>query len=76
MCSIWFPEAPKGYVAMGCVASPGRAQPPVSSVFCISESLVSPCGLRDCIVVGSFSGYGISCFVLCLLSWVLEFANV
>ncbi|XP_042024109.1 uncharacterized protein LOC121771392 [Salvia splendens] len=56
VCSIWFPEAPKGYVAMGCVASPGRAQPPVSSVFCISESLVSPRGLRDCIVVGSFSG--------------------
>ncbi|KAI3453469.1 hypothetical protein Pfo_010132 [Paulownia fortunei] len=55
-CSIWFPEAPKGYVALGCVASPGRAQPPISSVFCILASLVSPCGLRDCISIGS--GFG------------------
>ncbi|KAL3817950.1 hypothetical protein ACJIZ3_003855 [Penstemon smallii] len=52
ICSVWFPEAPKGYVALGCVASPGRAQPPISSVFCISATLVSPCGLRDCISVG------------------------
>ncbi|PIN17888.1 hypothetical protein CDL12_09445 [Handroanthus impetiginosus] len=51
VCSIWFPEAPKGYVALGCVASPGRAQPPISSVFCILASLVSPCGLRDCISI-------------------------
>ncbi|KAL8053513.1 hypothetical protein ABFS82_05G077000 [Erythranthe guttata] len=55
MCSIWFPEAPKGYVALGCVASPGMTQPPVSSVFCILASLVSPCGLRDCISIQSSS---------------------
>lgn len=58
MCSIWFPEAPEGYVALGCVASPGRAQPPISSVFCILASLVSPCGLRDCISIGSVFRYG------------------
>ncbi|KAL3619418.1 hypothetical protein CASFOL_036988 [Castilleja foliolosa] len=52
-CSIWLPEAPKGYVALGCVASPGSAKPPTSSVFCILASLVSPCGLRDCISIGS-----------------------
>ncbi|KAG8382460.1 hypothetical protein BUALT_Bualt05G0079500 [Buddleja alternifolia] len=56
-CSIWFPEAPKGYVALGCVTSPGRAQPPISSVFCILASLVSPCGLRDCISIGLGSRY-------------------
>lgn len=50
-CSIWFPEAPKGYVAMGCVVSPGRKQPPVSSAYCISATLVSTCGLRDCISI-------------------------
>ncbi|KAL0446425.1 UNVERIFIED_CONTAM: hypothetical protein Slati_1770400 [Sesamum latifolium] len=55
MCSIWFPEAPKGYVALGCVASPGSAQPPISSVFCVLASLVTPCGLRDCISIGSGS---------------------
>ncbi|XP_031125724.1 uncharacterized protein LOC116028070 isoform X1 [Ipomoea triloba] len=53
--SIWFPQAPKGYVALGCVASPGSVQPSSSSVFCISASLVSPCGLRDCISIGNSS---------------------
>ncbi|KAL5230936.1 hypothetical protein ABZP36_029712 [Zizania latifolia] len=48
-CSVWLPVAPVGYVAMGCVASAGTAEPPLSSVFCLSASLVSPCGLRDCI---------------------------
>ncbi|KAM7253783.1 hypothetical protein ACFE04_031465 [Oxalis oulophora] len=53
LCSIWFPEAPKGYVALGCVASRGRTQPPPSAVFCIPASLVSPCSLRDCITIDS-----------------------
>lgn len=52
-CSIWFPEAPDGYVALGCVVSPGRTRPPLSSAFCILASLVSPCALRDCITIGS-----------------------
>ncbi|CAH9120085.1 unnamed protein product [Cuscuta europaea] len=55
VCSIWFPQAPKGYVAMGCVASPGYTQPSSSSVFCILDSLVSPCDLRDCISMGNNS---------------------
>lgn len=49
VCSIWFPEAPKGYISLGCVVSPGRTQPPVSSAHCILASLVSICGLRDCV---------------------------
>ncbi|KAK4262505.1 hypothetical protein QN277_028058 [Acacia crassicarpa] len=52
-CSIWFPEAPKGYVALGCVVTRGRAPPPLSSAFCIPSSSVSPCSLRDCIVISS-----------------------
>ncbi|XP_042486677.1 uncharacterized protein LOC122066914 [Macadamia integrifolia] len=52
-CSIWFPVAPQGYVALGCVVSKGRMQPSPSSVLCISASLVSPCALRDCITVCS-----------------------
>ncbi|XP_051144600.1 uncharacterized protein LOC127260739 isoform X2 [Andrographis paniculata] len=56
-CSIWFPEAPKGYVALGCVVSSGRSPPPISSVFCILASLVTPCGFRDCINVGSGSRF-------------------
>ncbi|CAN4127752.1 unnamed protein product [Withania somnifera] len=51
-CSIWFPKAPKGYVAVGCVVSPGRTQPPISSAWCILASLVSPCDLRDCVNIG------------------------
>lgn len=51
-CSIWFPIAPKGYVAVGCVVSPGSMEPPISSAWCILASLVSPCDLRDCVNIG------------------------
>ncbi|XP_010540792.1 PREDICTED: uncharacterized protein LOC104814451 [Tarenaya hassleriana] len=52
-CSIWFPEAPKGFVALGCVVSAGSTPPPLSSAFCILASSVSPCSLRDCIAISS-----------------------
>ncbi|GMN21548.1 hypothetical protein TIFTF001_040051 [Ficus carica] len=52
-CSIWFPEAPKGYVALGCVVSAGRTQPPLASAFCISASLVCSCSLRDFIAINT-----------------------
>ncbi|GAB2263603.1 hypothetical protein Droror1_Dr00025737 [Drosera rotundifolia] len=52
-CSIWFPNAPKGYVAMGCVVSQGRTQPSLSTAFCVPASFVSPCACRDCIVIPS-----------------------
>lgn len=51
LCSVWLPVAPTGYVAMGCVVSPGAAEPPLSSVFCLTASLVSSCNLRDCIAL-------------------------
>ncbi|KAK1438468.1 hypothetical protein QVD17_04277 [Tagetes erecta] len=51
--SIWFPVAPKGYIALGCVVSPGRTLPSTSSVFCLHASLLSPCALRDCITISS-----------------------
>lgn len=72
-CSIWFPEAPKGYVALGCVVSPGRTQPPLSSAFCISASLVCSCSLRDCITINTTNSYVVFSdlhtifYVLCLL---------
>ncbi|CAH8391411.1 unnamed protein product [Eruca vesicaria subsp. sativa] len=53
ICSIWFPEAPKGYVALSCVVSSGSTPPPLASVFCILASSVSPCSLRDCIAISS-----------------------
>ncbi|WCJ20748.1 hypothetical protein M5689_002962 [Euphorbia peplus] len=52
-CSVWFPEAPKGYVALGCVVSAGRTPPPLSSAFCISVSLISPCPVRDCVAIST-----------------------
>lgn len=56
-CSIWYPVAPKGYVALGCVVSSGTAPPPLSSSFCILASLVSSCPLRDCVVIGTGNEY-------------------
>lgn len=71
--SIWLPEAPKGYVALGCVVSPGRTPPPLSSAFCILASLVCPCSLRDCIAIRtstyvklSKSKFSVAILVLCL----------
>lgn len=51
--SVWLPVAPMGYVAMGCVVSSGTAEPLLSSVFCLTASLVSSCNLRDCIALRS-----------------------
>ncbi|KAK7307747.1 hypothetical protein VNO77_41077 [Canavalia gladiata] len=51
--SIWFPEAPKGYVALGCIVTHGKTPPPLSSAFCIPTTSVSPCSLRDCITIGT-----------------------
>lgn len=71
ICSIWFPEAPKGYVALGCVVSTGRRQPPLSSAFCILASLVTPCALRDCITISSNTLYvTVPCSVLILNAYM------
>lgn len=56
-CSIWFPEAPKGYVALSCVVSSGSTPPSLASAFCILASSVSPCSLRDCIAISSTDMY-------------------
>lgn len=53
ICSVWLPVAPVGYVAMGCVVTSGTAQPPLSSVFCLTASLVSSCNIRDCVALRS-----------------------
>ncbi|TYI15495.1 hypothetical protein ES332_A08G190100v1 [Gossypium tomentosum] len=52
-CSVWLPEPPEGYVALGCVVSPGKLRPSSSSTFCILDSFVSPCSLRDCITTSA-----------------------
>ena len=56
-CSVWFPEAPEGYIALGCVVSPEKVRPSPSSTFCILASFVSPCSLRDCITISDTNLY-------------------
>ncbi|KAK9144775.1 hypothetical protein Sjap_004678 [Stephania japonica] len=56
-CSIWLPVAPQGYVALGCVVSFDRTEPPPSSVLCILSSLVSSCELRDCVTISLSEQY-------------------
>ena len=53
-CSLWFPVAPEGYVAVGCAVSLGSVKPPLSSALCISSSFVSSCPLKDCISLHVF----------------------
>ncbi|BBN04917.1 vacuolar protein sorting-associated protein 13A/C [Marchantia polymorpha subsp. ruderalis] len=50
-CSVWLPVAPKGYVVLGCVATPGRDPPPLNTCFCVLAALVTPCQMRDCIII-------------------------
>ncbi|KAL2636221.1 hypothetical protein R1flu_007700 [Riccia fluitans] len=50
-CSVWLPVAPKGYVSLGCVASPGRDPPAQNVCFCVLAALVTPCQMRDCIII-------------------------
>ncbi|XP_057544625.1 uncharacterized protein LOC130823840 isoform X3 [Amaranthus tricolor] len=40
-CSIWFPVAPPGYIAVGCVANLGNQPPPNHVVYCIRADLVT-----------------------------------
>jgi len=61
--SIWFPVAPQGYVALGCVVFPGCTEPPLSYALCILASLVSPCPMKDCITLSLTERYA-SCVVL------------
>nr|XP_009413254.1 PREDICTED: uncharacterized protein LOC103994598 isoform X1 [Musa acuminata subsp. malaccensis] len=49
--SVWFPVAPRGYVAVGCVVSSGSAEPPLSAGLCVLASLVSPSSFKDCIAL-------------------------
>jgi len=66
-CSIWFPEAPKGYVALSCVVSSGSTPPSLASTFCILASSVSPCSLRDCVAISSTDMYAAMNLSLLLL---------
>ncbi|KAJ4777649.1 Pleckstrin (PH) domain-containing protein isoform 2 [Rhynchospora pubera] len=74
-CSIWFPVAPRGYVAVGCVASAGSSEPPLSAALCILASYVSSSALRDCIVLktnGSASSIAFWRVDNCFGSFILE----
>ncbi|MBI4661639.1 MAG: Vps62-related protein [Verrucomicrobia bacterium] len=39
--SIWYPRAPAGFVAMGCVAQKGLDKPPLDLLRCVRQELVS-----------------------------------
>lgn len=66
-CSLWFPVAPEGYVAVGCVVSTGRVAPSLSSTLCISSSFVSSCALKDCISLHLFEPYVTCGFTLFII---------
>ena len=37
--TIWMPEAPEGYTALGCVANPGDDPPALTEVACIATGI-------------------------------------
>ncbi|KAL0326635.1 UNVERIFIED_CONTAM: hypothetical protein Sangu_1741500 [Sesamum angustifolium] len=56
---VWSPSSDdvraEGVDGSELTSDKGSAQPPISSVFCVLASLVTPCGLRDCISIGTGS---------------------
>eukprot|EP00850_Spirogloea_muscicola_P002380 SM000009S23509 [mRNA] locus=s9:423530:451441:+ [translate_table: standard] len=49
-CYVWKPHPPHGYIALGYVATTEDGPPPLSSLYCVVESLITPSTyLRDCI---------------------------
>ncbi|KAJ7562087.1 hypothetical protein O6H91_03G054700 [Diphasiastrum complanatum] len=52
-CSVWFPVAPRGYVALGCVATLGIDPPQPTVTLCISTMLVTRWWMKDCISIHS-----------------------
>ncbi|XP_042516642.1 uncharacterized protein LOC122090931 isoform X2 [Macadamia integrifolia] len=48
-CSLWFPIAPPGYSALGCVAHMGNQPPPTHIVYCIRSDLMTSAVYSECI---------------------------
>jgi len=45
--SIWWPVAPEGYHALGCVAVPALEEPPLSLCACVRRDLLEPADKAD-----------------------------
>ncbi|CAI9119065.1 OLC1v1020728C1 [Oldenlandia corymbosa var. corymbosa] len=57
-CSLWFPIAPPGYLALGCVAHRGYQPPPNHIVHCLRSDLVTSTMYSECLFsVGSSVSY-------------------
>ncbi|KAL2906379.1 putative vacuolar protein sorting-associated protein 13F [Bienertia sinuspersici] len=48
-CSLWFPVAPPGYTALGCVVNVGDQPPPNHIVYCIRNDLVTSAAYSECL---------------------------
>lgn len=49
-CSIWWPNAPPGYVSLGSVVHLGREPPPNHIVYCLRSDLVASCYFSECVL--------------------------
>eukprot|EP00850_Spirogloea_muscicola_P005223 SM000023S07679 [mRNA] locus=s23:814661:836470:+ [translate_table: standard] len=49
MCTFWLPVPPRGYAALGCIGQKGQQPPPIKSVCCVREDLLSTATFSDCI---------------------------
>ncbi|KAL6745679.1 hypothetical protein V8C86DRAFT_3150873 [Haematococcus lacustris] len=58
-CSLWRPQAPPGYAALGCVASPlPDTPPPLTSVGCVALPALVAAGLRECVLPATWPHQG------------------
>ncbi|KAK9834254.1 hypothetical protein WJX81_000411 [Elliptochloris bilobata] len=45
--TLWLPDAPEGYAALGCVAAPGDAPPPVAAGACVHRGALVEAALGE-----------------------------
>ena len=51
--SIWAPQAPEGFLAMGHIVTEGSSEPAVKDVVCLHASRVTETGLAECLNMGA-----------------------
>ncbi|KAL8152479.1 LOW QUALITY PROTEIN: hypothetical protein V2J09_010239 [Rumex salicifolius] len=61
-CSLWFPVAPPGYKAVGCVAHIGSQPPSTHIVYCVRADLVTSTTYSECIYSSPASPHMMSGF--------------
>lgn len=71
--SIWLPRAPDGFVAVGCVAVAGYAEPELDSAYCVSADMAEETSFEERRVWTAPDSYPWACHIYQVRSEALHF---